>query len=35
MKEKINLYVHDLRDCPDGFVIARTVNNAKYYLENF
>jgi len=35
MKEKINLYVDDLRDCPEGFVIARTVDDAKYYLENF
>ena len=35
MKEKINLYVDDLRDCPHGFVIARTVDQAKYYLENF
>jgi len=35
MKEKINLYVDDLRDCPDGFVIARTVEQAIYYLENF
>ena len=35
MKEKINLYVDDLRDCPEGFVIARTVEHAKYYLENF
>ena len=35
MQEKINLYVDDLRDCPDGFVIARTVEQAKYYLENF
>ena len=35
MKEKINLYVDDLRDCPEGFVIARTVEQAKYYLENF
>ena len=32
MQEKINLYVDDLRDCPDGFVIARTVEQAKYYL---
>ncbi|MBU3176664.1 hypothetical protein KPL47_09790 [Clostridium estertheticum] len=35
MREKINLYVDDLRDCPDGFVIARTVDHAIYYLENF
>ncbi|MBU3215836.1 hypothetical protein LL033_11805 [Clostridium estertheticum] len=35
MKEKINLYVDDLRDCPLGFTIARTVENAIYYLENF
>ncbi|GCD10467.1 cyclic-phosphate processing receiver domain-containing protein [Clostridium tagluense] len=35
MKEKINLYVDDLRDCPEGFVIARNIAQAKYYLENF
>jgi len=35
MKEKINLYVDDLRDCPDSFLIARTVEEAKYYLNNF
>jgi hypothetical protein len=35
MREKINLYVDDLRDCPDDFVVARTVEQAKYYLENF
>jgi hypothetical protein len=34
-KEKINLYLDDLRDCPDGFMIARTIEQAKYYLENF
>jgi hypothetical protein len=31
---KINLYVDDLRDCPDGFVIARTIEEAIEYLEN-
>ncbi|AQR96092.1 MULTISPECIES: cyclic-phosphate processing receiver domain-containing protein [Clostridium] len=35
MKQKINLYVDDLRDCPNEFQIARTVEQAKYYLENF
>lgn len=35
MKEKINLYVDDLRDCPDGFVISRTIEQAKYYFENY
>jgi hypothetical protein len=35
MKQKINLYVDDLRDCPNEFQIARTVKQAKYYLENF
>lgn len=30
----INLYVDDLRECPKGFVIARTVNEAKDYLQN-
>lgn len=35
MNENVNLYVDDLRDCPEGFVIVRTVEQAKYYLENF
>ncbi|MBI6874653.1 cyclic-phosphate processing receiver domain-containing protein [Clostridium aciditolerans] len=30
-----NLYVDDIRDCPDGFEIARTLKEAIYYLENF
>ncbi|MCX7746919.1 MAG: hypothetical protein N2645_08515 [Clostridia bacterium] len=35
MNERINIYVDDLRDCPKGFVAARTVEKAKYYLETF
>lgn len=35
IKKTINLYVDDLRDCPDGFTIARTAEQAKYYLENY
>lgn len=35
LKKEINLYVDDLRDCPDGFVAARNVDEAIYYLENF
>lgn len=35
MNKKINLYVDDLRDCPKNFMIARTVEKAIYYLENF
>ena len=35
MKEKINIYLDDLRDCPEGFMIAKTVEQAIYYLENF
>ncbi|MEW9122683.1 MAG: cyclic-phosphate processing receiver domain-containing protein [Thermotaleaceae bacterium] len=35
MSKEINLYVDDLRDCPDGFVIARNVDTAIYYLENY
>lgn len=35
MSEDINLYVDDLRDCPDRFTIARTVEEAIYYLENY
>jgi hypothetical protein len=34
-KNEINLYVDDLRDCPDGFVVARNVDEAIYYLENY
>ena len=35
MSQRINLYLDDLRDCPEGFVIARTVEAAIYYLENY
>lgn len=35
MKDKINLYVDDLRDCPPGFTIARTVEEAKHYIINY
>ena len=34
-KEQINLYVDDLRDCPEGYVVARNVEEAIYYLENY
>lgn len=33
--KKINLYVDDLRDCPKGFIIARTIEQAKYYIDNY
>lgn len=33
MKPTINLYVDDLRDCPPGFQIARTVKEAKHYFK--
>lgn len=32
-KNYINLYVDDLRDCPDGYEIARTVEEALYYIN--
>lgn len=35
MKNKINLYVDDLRDCPNGFVVARTVNEAIHYFQDY
>jgi hypothetical protein len=35
MKERINLYLDDLRDCPEGFIVARTVEQAKQYFENY
>lgn len=28
MKKKINLYVDDLRDCPEGYTVARTMEEA-------
>ena len=34
-KEYINLYVDDLRDCPEGFKIARTVEKALEYMNAF
>ena len=35
MSDKINLYIDDLRDCPVGFLMARDVEQAKYYFKNF
>ena len=34
-KEYINLYVDDLRDCPKGFKVARTVEEALEYINSF
>lgn len=34
-KGTINLYVDDLRDCPDGYIIARNIEEAIYYLRNY
>lgn len=34
-KETINLYLDDLRDCPNGFVLARTVDEAIQYFKIF
>jgi len=31
----INLYVDDLRDCPDGYIMARYMEEAIHYLENY
>lgn len=33
-KQRINLYLDDRRDCPEGFVIARNMEEALFYLEN-
>ncbi|KAF6565396.1 hypothetical protein G9G63_09570 [Paenibacillus sp. EKM202P] len=33
MTDKIDLYVDDLRDCPDGFVVARSYYEAIHILE--
>lgn len=30
---KINLYLDDLRDCPEGFVVARNIEQAIKYLR--
>lgn len=35
MKKKIHLYVDDLRDCPEGFFIARNIDEAKEYFQNY
>lgn len=34
-RQKINLYVDDLRDCPEKYIIARNVSEAIYYLEKY
>lgn len=35
MRETINLYLDDRRDCPEGFVVARTVDEAIKLLEEY
>ncbi|WP_033542895.1 cyclic-phosphate processing receiver domain-containing protein [Planococcus sp. CAU13] len=35
MNREINLYVDDLRDCPEGFVVARNVEEAINFIENY
>lgn len=35
MKKKIYLYVDDLRDCPEGFFIARNIDEVKEYFQNY
>lgn len=34
LKIKINLYLDDLRDIPEGYVGARTVDEALFYLKS-
>jgi hypothetical protein len=34
-ENKINLYVDDLRDCPNGFIVARTIEEAIDYLKKY
>lgn len=34
-KQKISLYVDDLRDCPDGYQIARNMNEAIHYMNKY
>lgn len=33
-RKSMKLYVDDLRDCPEGYTVARTVEEALYYLRN-
>ncbi len=35
VKETLNLYVDDLRDCPKEFTVARNIDQAIYYVENY
>lgn len=35
MLQKVYNYIGDLRDCPERFVVARTVEEVIYYLEKF
>lgn len=35
MRKEINLYLDDLRDCPQGFKVARNVNEAISCFENY
>ncbi|WP_328161818.1 cyclic-phosphate processing receiver domain-containing protein [Cytobacillus praedii] len=35
LSKMINLYVDDLRDCPNGFTIARNMKEAIHYIVNF
>jgi hypothetical protein len=32
---KINLFLDDLRPCPEGFMLARNVKEAMYYMKNY
>jgi len=32
---KINLYLDDLRDCLENFILVKNIEEAKYYLENY
>ncbi|QWU14355.1 hypothetical protein SAMN04487895_101658 [Paenibacillus sophorae] len=34
MPQQINLYVDDLRDCPEGFILARTYEEAIAIIES-
>ena len=33
MKNKINIYLDDLRDCPKGFVLAKTIEEVKELMK--
>lgn len=35
IRKEINLYLDDRRDCPEGFVLAKNIEEAIHYVENY